>query len=432
VDTVIREKKEIDEKNRVNKDKPAAMESYKTILWKDLFFSNPRPDLPYRPPLGIVYYGAVNQYPDSDKDVVRFLQGEWRRYYDTMESELRTLKDAQPKVPFLHAIKDSAKPMNLRVQIGGSADNLGDEVPRRFLTILCEGEPAAFKNGSGRLELAEAIANPKNPLTARVMVNRIWRQHFGAGIVGTPSNFGQLGERPTNPELLDYLASRFVEKKWSIKLLHREIMLSAVYQLSSESVAKNHEVDPANRLWWRADVQRLDAESLRDAVLFVSGKLDGAVGGPPVWLSPNRATKAGPDGDADTYSEAEEWQPNGSGRRTLYGYVSRRRPDPTMALFDFPNPGLISEQRFVTSTPLQRLFFLNSDFLKDQAAAFAERLATQPDGAPRIRAAYRILFGREPSEREILLGLDFLRAKPGAWPAYAQVLLSSNEFVFVR
>ncbi len=433
VDTVIREKKAIDEKNRLNKGKPqAALDSHKSILSKDLFFANPRPALPFRPPLGLVYYGNINQYPDTEKDVARFLQGEWRKYYDALESEIQALKRAQPHLPFLHAIRDSDKPANMRVHVGGSAQNLGDEVPRRFLSILSAGEPPPFTKGSGRMELAEAIVDPKNPLTARVMMNRIWRQHFGAGIVGTLNNFGQLGDRPANPELLDYLAARFVENKWSIKAMHREILLSAVYQLSSESLDANQAVDPANRLWWRANVQRLDAESLRDSMLFVSGKLDPAVGGPPVWLSPNRTTKAASAVEADAYSEAEEWLPRGVGRRTLYGFVSRRRPDATMTLFDFPNPSLISDQRFVTSTPLQRLFFLNSEFLMDQAAAFASRLSAEPEGAARIRAAYHVLFGRDPREPELRLGQEFLRSKFGAWPEYAQVLLSSNEFVFVR
>ncbi len=149
---------------------------------------------------------------------------------------------------------------------------LGDEVPRRFLSVLSDGEPAPYAKGSGRLELAETIA--QHPLAARVAVNRVWKGHFGTGIVNTPSNFGVNGERPTHPELLEYLARWFVDNGMSIKKLHREIMLSAVYQLSSEQVAVNAEKDSGNRLYWRANRQRLTAEQIRDSMLFVSGALD--------------------------------------------------------------------------------------------------------------------------------------------------------------
>src|SRR6202030_3059757 len=177
-----------------------------------------------------------------------------------------------PPYPFTHIIKDSAQPKIERVHIGGAAENLGEAVPHRFLSILSVGAPQAFEKGSGRLELAEAIANPRNPLTARVMVNRIWQHHCGAGIVRTPSDFGRMGDRPSDPELLDYLASRFVESGWSMKALHREIMLSATYALSADQSEKNQGIDPENRLLWRANIQRLDAEALRDSLLSVSGE----------------------------------------------------------------------------------------------------------------------------------------------------------------
>ena len=158
--------------------------------------------------------------------------------------------------------------------IRGDVNNRGDVAPRHLPSILCAGVPPAFTKGSGRLELAEGIANPENPLTARVMVNRIWLHHFGRGLVETPSNFGNMGARPSNPELLDYLAARFVESKWSMKALHREILLSAVYGLSAEQVPANQAVDPDNRLLWRANWRRMDAETLRDSLLFVGGNLD--------------------------------------------------------------------------------------------------------------------------------------------------------------
>ena len=186
------------------------------------------------------------------------------------------------------------------------------------------------------------------------MVNRIWQHHFGRGIVGTPSNFGKLGEAH-QPELLDYLAARFVENGWSIKRMHREIMLSAVYGLSSEDIPANSAVDPDNRLLWRANWQRLDAETLRDSLLFVSGNLDLQAGGPPAPLEDKNK------------------------RRAVYGFVSRRKLDSMLALFDFPNPNSTSEQRVVTNVPLQRLYLMNSNFVEDQAAGLAKRLSGTED-----------------------------------------------------
>jgi hypothetical protein len=167
--------------------------------------------------------------------VERFLEPRVKAYLTTLRAELKALQAAVPKAyPFYHVLRDVEKPANTKLAIRGNPENLGEEVPRHFLTALCDGEPAPFEQGSGRLELANAVASPANPLTARVMVNRLWAGHFGEGLVRTPSNFGQLGERPTHPELLDYLAARLVETGWSLKALHREMMLSKTYQLASD------------------------------------------------------------------------------------------------------------------------------------------------------------------------------------------------------
>lgn len=426
----VREKKEIAEK----KDKNAAVEPKKMILWKDLYFANPRPDLPYRPPLGLLYYGEVNQYPAMEREVIRFLDGDRRKHVDALIAEIDRLKGSlPPRYPFLNGIGEAAKPVNLKIHIGGSPETLGEEAPRSFLSILSEGEPKPFSKGSGRLELAEAIASPKNPLTARVIANRVWQYHFGEGLVRTPGNFGQLGERPTHPELLDYLAARLIESGWSLKALHREIMLSAVYQLSSAASEKHAAVDGDNRLLWRAHRRRLDAEALRDSLLFVAGRLDRSVGGPPVWLTENYATKAGPDGEADKYSQAAEWITGLRSRRTIYGYVARRRPDHTMQLFDFPNPASTADRRFTTSTPLQRLFFLNSEFIARQAEALAQSvIRSERADAARIRRLYQVLFSRDPVRGEISMGQEFLRSSGNAWPQYTQTLLASNEFLYVK
>jgi hypothetical protein len=222
----------------------------------------------------------------------------------------------------------------------------------------------------------------------RVIVNRVWKGHFGTGLVDTPSNFGVAGERPSNPELLEHLAQRFVDQKLSIKQLHRDIMLSAVYQLSTEYSAPNFEKDAGNRLYWRADRHRMTAEQIRDSLLMVSGSLDDKMGGPSTALSPSFT------------------------RRTVYGKVSRYKLDDYLQLFDFPSPNLSAERRFTTTVPLQRLFFMNSDFMQQQGELIARRVATEPNNTARIQKAYSLIFGRAPSDVEIRTGLAYLSTEP--------------------
>jgi hypothetical protein len=374
----------------------------KYYLWRDLA-SEPYTREAVKFDGGIYYYGP--------KDIDRWLLGEWKDRLLSMRESLQSLEKTLPsQYAFLHAIKDSDHPANMRIQIRGEEDNLGDEAPRRFLQILSKGGPKPFTNGSGRLELAEAIGCVDNPLTARVLVNRVWERHFGQGLVRTPSNFGQMGDRPTHPELLDYLAAHFVENRWSIKALHRLIMLSADYQLSTEQAAANVAQDPDNRYLWRANmVQRLEIEPLRDAILAVSGTLDLTVGGPAVRLTDDNR------------------------RRTVYGIISRNRQDPALELFDFPNPSSTVEHRPVTVGPLQRLYFMNSSFIEVQSKALAKRLESEAaTDEVRITRAYRLLYGRLPTSAEIQLGLNFLRRGKQAWPKYAQALLTASEFSTVN
>jgi len=404
---VVKEKKAVDEQNLIrlggSKERRVlsnadlvSLERDKYFLWRDLF-SEQRGNLSFTFRGGVLYYG--------DKQIDRFLNGEWKAHLESLRAEVESLKKALPEqYPFLNVIRDAAKPANQRIHIRGSRDNLGEEAPRRFLSALSKAEPPPFANGSGRLELAEAIAGAENPLTARVMANRIWQHHFGQGIVRTPSNFGQLGDRPDHPELLDYLAARLVESGWSVKAMHREILLSATYALSAGVSPANTAVDPDNRLYWRANRRRLDVESLRDSLLLVAGNLDPAIGGPAARLTDDNR------------------------RRAVYGYVSRRRLDPMLALFDFPNPASTSEKRIPTDVPLQRLFFLNSGFVARQAEALARRVDSEPGEQAKIRGLYRLVFGRRPTPDEMRLGLQF----QGARNRYAQVLLASNEFLFVN
>lgn len=334
-------------------------------------------------------------------------------------------KTAPAKYAFAHSLADG-QPVNMKLHIRGNPNRTGDEVPRRFLTILSPESPTVFAQGSGRLELARAIASPQNPLTARVIVNRVWQQHFGRGIVGTPSNFGALGERPTHPELLDYLAGRLIANGWSLRKSHREILLSATYRQSSADVASNSEIDPDNKQLWRMNRRRLDVEAWRDALLSAAGNLDRSIGGPSGNLTA-----------ADFH------------RRTLYGLVSRHSLDGMLRLFDFPDPNITSERRTVTTVPLQQLFVLNSEFMVREAKVLAARVASASnDDTARIYEAYRLLFSRQPTADEIQLGIEFLKSPEPAeaapttdsaaakstlsrWEQYAQVLLGANEFTFV-
>ncbi|MBX6314364.1 MAG: PSD1 domain-containing protein [Isosphaeraceae bacterium] len=325
-------------------------------------------------------------------------------------------KQAPPMYPVAHALTEGPKPTDMNVLVRGNPDTPGGRVPRRFLAIL-GGEGKPFAQGSGRLELARAIIAEDNPLTARVMVNRIWQHHFGRGLVATPSNFGALGERPTHPELLDHLASRFLASGWSIKAIHRLILLSATYQQSSRLDEQAHELDPANTLLWRQNRRRLEVEAWRDAILAVSGRLDPTIGGPSVNVE-----------DPDNR------------RRTVYAAVSRHDLAPLLRLLDFPDPNITSAERTQTTVPLQQLLVLNSEFLIRSAQALAARLTSQPDedDAARIQRAYELLFARAATDAEVRLGLAYLRSpdrgEAGAltrWERYAQALLAANEFMYV-
>ncbi len=294
----------------------------------------------------------------------------------------------------------------------GNPARPGPVEPRRFLTVLTPGEPKRFTQGSGRLELARAITGEGGPLAARVIVNRVWRHHFGRGLVETPSDFGRQGDRPTHPELLDDLAARFVAAGWSLKWLHRELMLSAAYRQASTPDAAKQTADPDNRLLWRMPRRRLDVESWRDAMLVVNGTLGREPGGAPQELT-----------DA------------ANRRRTLYGLVRRRDLTDLLRLHDFPDPLTHSAARTPTTTPLQQLYALNGPLLRQEATALARRLAADAPagGAARVRRAYTLLFNRPPTDREVALALGFVGPAPGAddWTRYAHVLLGSNEFLFI-
>ena len=313
----------------------------------------------------------------------------------------------------LHVVEDDPAPKDLNVFIRGNAERKGAVVPRRFLTVLSPSEPAPFKQGSGRLELAQAIASRSNPLTARVMVNRVWGLLTGRPIVPTPSNFGHSGQPPTNQPLLDDLAVRFMESGWSVKWLVREIVLSSTYRQCSELNPIGAGADPANDLHWRANRRRLSVEQWRDTVLYVSGTLQSG-GGKSLEL-----------GDPSNF------------RRTLYSRVSRLQLNEILLQFDYPDANVHAESRSATNTPTQKLFVLNHPFMIGQAKALAARLAAEiPLGdRSRVTRAYQLVFSRDPDAQEVELAMAFLSQPTDSdlsrWEQYAQVLLASNELLYV-
>jgi mono/diheme cytochrome c family protein len=343
-----------------------------------------------------------------------------QQYLADSEKTLAKLRKEVPtQYPFVHGLSDKPQAVNIALNVRGNPHSLGDEIPRAFPTVLGAPDKKPYTQGSGRLELANDII--ASPLASRVWVNRVWKWHFGTGIVNTPDNFGKVGDPPSDPELLDYLAVQFQKDGMSLKKLQRRIMLTATYQQASKESVKAKEIDPQNRLYSHFSLQRLDAEELRDSMLFVAGDLDTKEpGGPAKPLSPDNM------------------------RRTIYAKVSRFRIDPFLQAFDFPNPTFTTEQRFSTNVPVQRLYFMNNAFVYGQSGKLANRVASKGDDTAKITEAYRLLYGRKPSAQELELGLNFLRTtpeKPGymvnqepatAWKQYARILFSSNEFEFLN
>ncbi|MCU1262212.1 MAG: Protein of unknown function (DUF1553)/Protein of unknown function (DUF1549)/Planctomycete, partial [Bryobacterales bacterium] len=307
--------------------------------------------------------------------------------------------------PRAMALEDSPHPITAHVFLRGNPNNLGVEAPPQFLTVLSK-EQKRFEHGSGRLDLANAIVSDQNPLTARVIVNRVWQWHFGRGLVTSPSDFGLRGDPPTHPELLDYLSKRFMDEGWSLKKLHKWIMLSSAYQQSSEDRADAHAKDPENKLIWRMNRQRLDYESLRDGILSVAGQLDPTACGLPYSLTANPTIP----------------------RRTVYAYVERGRLPGEMNTFDFANPESHSPQRYQTTVPQQALFLMNSPFIAEEARHLMQRpeIAAARDDRSRVAKLYRAVLGRAATPDEIQLALAYI-AQP-APPAPASPPASPWEY----
>jgi len=329
-------------------------------------------------------------------------------------------------------------PVNARIQRRGEPDKPGEEIPRRFISVLGGDPVPADAPGSGRLQLANWLTRSASPLTARVFVNRVWQWHFGQGLVTTPSDFGSRGEPPSHPDLLDWLTSRFIESGWSVKSLHRLILRSRTYQLASDDEPASLQADPGNRWLWRYARRSLDAESIRDAMLAVSGKLDRSV----------PATHPFPPVTTWGFTIHQPFHAvYDSNHRSVYLMLQRNRRHPFLALFDAADPNLSVAERLPTTTPTQTLYLMNSPFVHAQSAEFARRmLNVEADDDARIRLMFELAHGRDPAESEVADARAFVAAycarliaqgapmeqQPNAaWSALARVLLTSNAFLSV-
>ena len=344
---------------------------------------------------------ALRKILYADDSPYRLTPGEVDKLFDVPSiQKVRALRRKLEELDATHAgaparamvLLDNAKPNQPRVFKRGNPGTPGDEVPRQFLQVIAGEKRQPFQKGSGRLEMAQAIVSTNNPLTARVLVNRVWRYHFGQGLVRTPSDFGLRSDPPTHPELLDFLATRFMADGWSVKKLHRLMMLSSVYQQADVDNAAAAKLDPGNDLLWRMNRRRLEFESLRDTLLAVSGKIDFTAGGPSTELTTEPFTA----------------------RRTVYGYIERQNLPGLFRTFDFASPDATSPQRFTTTVPQQALFLMNSPFVVQLVKSFLERLDVKTlSEDQRITRLYQLAYQRAPEPDELQLAKQFL-SQPAA------------------
>jgi len=356
--------------------------------------------------------------------------------------EITGLEARSPELPTTMGVEEGDIIESLAVHVRGSHLSLGEKAPKQFPRVLGAGSDAPIgKKESGRLQLALWLASPDHPLTSRVMANRIWRWHFGQGLVATPDNFGKLGERPINQPLLDWLATQFVKTGWSIKAMHKLIMLSSTYQMSSAPNPAAAALDPENRLLSRMNVRRLEAEAIRDAILAVSGKLDLSMGGKALQLKNREFVFNHESKDATRYEGY---------RRSMYQPIIRNHLYDVLELFDFPDPAIENGDRTATTIAPQALFMLNSDLMLDAAERLARELLENGGASDRqrIEAAYLKCYARHPTTAETQRVLDYLKLQkttPAAaeapdsatrrlriWQDLCQILLAANEFVYLK
>jgi cytochrome c553 len=345
------------------------------------------------------------------------------------EEEEALKKIAPPEPEMACGVQDEEKPVRQAILVRGDYNNLGEDAPKAFPEILRGGhDPAPAANGSGRLALAEWLANAGNTLTSRVIVNRIWQRHFSQGIVRTPDNFGRMGERPSHPELLDYLAASFVEGGWSIKSIHRMILMSSAYRMSSDVTPEANRKDPGNRLLSRFERRRLDVEEIRDGLLSIDGTIDLEMGG---------TLQKGFGTDSENSQDRISINPDKQKRRTVYMPLRRANLPAILNLFDFGDATTVTGKRVSTNVAPQALFMMNSDFLTERSAKLARDLSTL-DASRRIEAAYLRILNRQPAPGEVDAGLTYVNNfkqkysnETDAWQSMCRILMGSNDFIYV-
>ena len=358
----------------------------------------------------------------------------------TLKEELTALEKSKPNVPHALAVADRAVE-NLHIHVRGDHTTLGAEVPRRFPRILSsEGQQPLSASASGRLELATWLVRPEHPLVSRVMVNRIWQGHFGQGLVRSSDNFGRLGEPPDHQPLVDWLARRFVRSGWSIKAMHRLVMLSSAYQMSTAHNERAAAIDPENRLLWHMNRRRLAAEEIRDAILAVGGGLDLSMGG--TLLANKSHTYVTSTASVNDVNYDNQ-------RRSIYLPVVRSSLYEMFSAFDFADPSMANGKRPSTTVAPQALFMMNSTLVEGQTRSMAESLlgASVDSDSLRVAAAYLRAHGRPPTASEVSGALQFVsqyeahlsaqnvaaaEALIRGWQALCRAILSSNEFVYVE
>ncbi len=379
-----------------------------------------------------VYLDNDGPFAISRKDEEKIHSAEGKARLAALRQEAAVLKKTAPPEPDMACAVEDGETVRQQVLIRGDYNSLGEEAPRGFPALLArESDPKPGK-GSGRLALGEWLSSPDNPLTARVMVNRVWEKHFVEGIVRTPDNFGRMGQAPTHSELLDWLAARFVETGWSVKAMHRELMLSNAYQMSSQASAKALEADPENKLFSRYPRRRLDIEEIRDGLLAIDGTLDLTMGG-------TLQTGFGTDGENN--AGRLSMNPEKIQRRTIYVPLRRANLPTLLNLYDFGDATTVTGKRTVTNVAPQALFMMNSDFLTQRSGNMAGLLLQDASlgAAARIEEAYVRIVNRKPTAPEVDSGLTYMskyKEKVGgtdkdAWQSLCRVLMASNDFIYV-
>jgi hypothetical protein len=397
--------KTIDAEWQKQQDKSACLaDADAEALRQVLYGQGSPPMIPRR--LGWGFLALIPDRPD---------QAVYKKLIKAVEQWSMTGKGAPPRAMVLTDIDPPYKPVIFK---RGNPHQRGEPVPRQFLEVLSGAVRRPFQNGSGRLELARAIASPDNPLTARVIVNRVWAWHFGQGLVNTPSDFGTRSKPPSHPELLDWLATDFVKNGWSLKHLHRRIMTSATWQMASthpgeitNDQGQNPKlVDADNRLLWKFNRRRLGFEAMRDALVAVTGQLDPKVGGPPVNILGGF-----------------------NGRRSIYGRINRMDLAPVLRAFDFPDPNITCARREATTVSPQALYLMNNATIADYANRIATRKDLPAEQTAKVKRLYEILFARAPELDEMELSKNYLRENPNAakWQNFVHALLLTNEFSFI-